>query len=92
MSGAAEGETLGARLRAKGVGLGAGTTPTRTRKVATDKPHYNAWERGIARDDRGMPYLDSNVQPIGVKQFSEDWRHRFAERDKREAEKRLTSD
>lgn len=85
-----EGQTYGAMLREKGVGLGAGTTPTRRRRVAKDKPHYNAWERGIARDDRGMPYLDEQLNPLGVKRFAEDYRHKFAERDARIADERLT--
>jgi hypothetical protein len=31
----------------------------------------NSWERGIAKDDRGMPYLGADNKPVGVKEFAQ---------------------
>lgn len=46
----------------------------------------NSWERGIATDHRGVPFLDGQGEVIGVKQYA-DGRSRF------EAERRrLASD
>lgn len=54
-------------------------TPTRTRRTATDaKPLGNAWERGIATDDRGLPICGPNG-PLGVKELADD-RHRIEKR------------
>lgn len=87
-----EPKTYGQILREKGVTLGAGTTPTRSRKVSGSKPHYNGWERGIARDSRGMPYLDERGRQIGNKKFAETYRSKFAERDAQRAAERLTAE
>ena len=85
-------QTLGARLRAKGIQLGEGSTPTRSRKVDHNKPHYNAWERGHATDDRGMPYLDGDLNPIGLKRFrDEGFAAKAAELKARNADARVTS-
>lgn len=42
-------------------------TPSRTPPRTPD----NAWERGIARDHRGMPYLNEKGSEIGVKEFAQ---------------------
>lgn len=41
----------------------------------------NSWERGIAKDERGLPLLDGNLQPIPVKRYAER-RHEFDARRK----------
>lgn len=53
------------------VQLPPSATPSRKRKEPTDvdKSNANAWERGIVKDDRGMPYLESNLEPIGLKEW-----------------------
>lgn len=33
--------------------------------------NHNSFERGIARDEHGLPYLDERLQPVGVKEFAE---------------------
>jgi len=38
----------------------------------------NAWERGVATDHRGLPYLDMSGQPIPIKKFAEK-RHVYEE-------------
>lgn len=35
------------------------------------KAPENSWEKGIARDDRGMPILKSDGSRMGVKEFGE---------------------
>lgn len=45
-----------------------------SRKQPFRDPHdvnRNSWERGIARDDRGMPFLDEGGQPVSVKEFAQ---------------------
>lgn len=39
----------------------------------------NSWERGIAKDERGLPLLDGNLQPIPVKRYAEK-RHEYEAR------------
>lgn len=47
-------------------------TPTRTPQHGSDeKPLSNAWERGLATDERGLPINDAKG-PIGVKQLADD--------------------
>ena len=32
----------------------------------------NSWEKGVARDERGMPFLGGKgMQPIGVKEYAQ---------------------
>lgn len=62
-----------------GLNISPKATPNRTQgKPSKPREPNNAWERGIATDHRGMPYLDSNLNPIGVKAFSET-RHKYRE-------------
>lgn len=62
-------------MRIGSVGIAGSATPSRRPvsggKRPKDKPIYNNWEKGIAKDDRGMPYLDKQGVEVGVKQFSE---------------------
>lgn len=41
-------------------------------------PDSNAWERGIVRDDRGMPLLDKDGLHVGLKEYATD-RHKYEE-------------
>lgn len=53
------------------VGLDPSAVPTRRNTVApTVSAGANSWERGIVRDERGMPLLDKDGV-IGVKQYAE---------------------
>lgn len=56
--------------------------PTKRRSSAPPKPGSNSWERGIATDHRGVPYLDGNGSMIGVKQFAQN-RSRYEEQIRR---------
>lgn len=61
-------------------------TPTRTRRVMSDssdaaKRNSNAWERGIAVDRRGMPFLDEHLEPVSIKEFTEN-RYRWDHKDR----------
>lgn len=44
-------------------------TPNKQLKVGTQKDPTNNWERGIATDHRGVPYLKGDGSMIGVKEF-----------------------
>jgi hypothetical protein len=44
-------------------------TPTRRNTIPPRTPQ-NSWERGVATDNRGMPLLDSNMEPIGLKELA----------------------
>lgn len=50
-------------------------TPNRERKLGTQRdPHdknLNSWERGIAKDEYGLPFLNANLTPVGVKEFAQ---------------------
>lgn len=65
-----------------GLNISPKATPNRTPQKPS-KPHEpnNAWERGVATDHRGMPYLNSDLSPMGVKRFSE-LRSKFEDRQK----------
>lgn len=52
---------------------------TRNTNPSTAFTPKNSWEAGIATDHRGVPYLDQNLQPIGVKQFAQN-RHKYESR------------
>lgn len=49
--------------------------PNRERKVAPWREPKNSWERGIAKDERGMPLLKANGSPIPIKEYGEKRRH-----------------
>ena len=57
-------------------------TPSK-RSATPPRVHENSWESGIARDERGMPFLGEGGQPIGVKEYGkrhaeiEAWRRRL---------------
>lgn len=53
------------------VGLAADAVPTRTPGQAAPARPSNSWERGVVKDERGVPYLGSDLKPIGVKQYAD---------------------
>lgn len=62
-----------------GLNISPKATPNRTpQKPSKPREPNNAWERGIATDSRGMPYLNSDLSPIGVKELSHS-RHKYRE-------------
>ncbi len=56
-------------------------TPTRRSPKADPGPKLigNSWENGIAKDERGMPYLDETGKTIGVKAWGETHRRKFTD-------------
>lgn len=74
---------LGCRLRAKGIALGAGATPTRTRRSGGEKPIYNRWENGVVGEHRPdgsfMPYLSRTGGVMRTKEMAEH-RHEYETR------------
>jgi hypothetical protein len=60
-------------------------TPSATPTSRTGKPdpgpklYGNSWEKGVATDARGMPYLDEKGSEIPVKKFGETYRRKFEE-------------
>lgn len=56
--------------RVQTVTVSPAATPSRRNKVApkTDDTSNN-WERGYVYDRPGMPYLDSNLEPVGTKEW-----------------------
>ena len=45
--------------------------PSRLNKKAEPRRPDPAWERGIPKDSRGMPFLRTDGTPMGVKEFGE---------------------
>jgi hypothetical protein len=44
--------------------------PTRRNTIAPRTPNPS-WERGVPTDERGMPFLGHDLEPIGIKQYTE---------------------
>lgn len=77
-------DTYGCQLRRKGIQVPASATPTRTpRRPFRPGPRYMSWEAGRAgehrRDGSFMPHLGADLQPMGIKEYSEN-RHRYEDR------------
>jgi len=54
-------------------------TPNRRRNNQPVKKSGNSWEKGIVKDERGMPYLNpGTVEPMPIKTFVEN-RHKIEE-------------
>lgn len=45
-------------------------TPNRRNKIPP-RPPQNNWEKGIAKDHRGMPLLDGNGDTIGLQELAD---------------------
>lgn len=54
-------------------------TPSKPRRIGKPREAKNSWEKGIVRDDRGMPLLKGVGEPIGVKEYAEN-RHKIEAR------------
>src|SRR5690242_6913953 len=73
---------LACKLRGE-IYLSRKATPTKSPSAAEPHRPDPAWERGIATDERGMPFLGKGGAPIGVKEYGErrheidDWRRRL---------------
>lgn len=75
-----EGQTYGEYLRSKQISYPRKATPTRTPSLAKAAgPRHNSWEAGIPTDERGMPYLDERLMPIGNKKFAQTYRRKHEE-------------
>jgi hypothetical protein len=62
-----------------GLNISPAATPTRrNNNPPTTFAAKNSWERGVAKDDRGMPYLDKNLEPMPIKAFGEKGRRQVA--------------
>jgi hypothetical protein len=59
--------------------------PTRTRVGHASASTNNSWERGIAKDDRGLPVLNAQGDAIGLKEAGEK-RHLIEETRRRRAQ------
>lgn len=67
---------------APGIQISPKATPSK-RSLSPPKKPDNSWERGIATDERGMPFLGKGGAPIGVKEYGQrrseidGWRNRL---------------
>lgn len=66
-----------AEWRARGLQVSPAATPNRRNQIPPRTPN-NSWERGIAKDARGMPLLDADYRPLGIKKYGEN-RHQIEE-------------
>lgn len=58
----------------RSIQISPAATPNRTqarRAAHPPRTPNNSWEKGIATDERGMPLLGKDAEPIGVKQYAE---------------------
>lgn len=65
----------GCELQAKNLTFSSAATPTRGRRQPFRPIQQPSWEAGVAGERRVdgafMPYLDSNLEPIGVKEMAD---------------------
>jgi len=68
-------ECYGCKLKAKNLTLSSVATPTRARRQPFRPMKQPSWEAGVAGESRPdgsfMPYLDSSLQPVGVKEMAD---------------------
>lgn len=83
-------EGLCFKHKIKTVSLSPAATPTRKNNVPPAQPNP-AWEKGIYRDDRGMPLLNENGSYVGVKNAHK-YRKSQHESWQKTAHQRLTED
>lgn len=63
----------------KSIQFSPAATPSRRNSIPPKvNKDSNSWERGIVRDDRGMPLLDENLQPVGMKEYVNN-KHKYEE-------------
>jgi hypothetical protein len=53
--------------RVKSITFSPYATPSRLNPHNAPKQPDPVWERGVPTDKRGMPFLDKNLNPMGVK-------------------------
>lgn len=74
----------GCELQAKNLTLSSAATPTRGRHQPFRPITQPSWEAGVAGEHRVdgafMPYLDRNLEPIGVKEMADNRRQLEAAR------------
>lgn len=65
-------------VRLHSLQLSPAATPSKERKRSkpSDSRVMNSWEKGVARDHRGLPYRDGDGNMIPIKTFSEN-RHKY---------------
>lgn len=62
-------ECLSCRLQGT-IQIHRNATPTKTKSKTPPRTPNNSWEKGIARDDRGMPLMRDG-KPVSIKQYAE---------------------
>ena len=72
-------EHYACRMRAKSVVIAPSATPSRHNRKSPQRARYNAWERGVAGEQRAggtrMPYIGTDGQPIRLKKYHEKQKH-----------------
>lgn len=59
------------KCKIKTIQVSPSATPSRTWRPQKGPKESNSWEKGIPRDDRGMPIIKSDGSQMGQKEFSE---------------------
>jgi hypothetical protein len=60
-----------ATCKLRSVQIDPRATPNTRNDIAPEGTNgRNAWERGVVRDSRGMPYIDMDGTPISTKRFA----------------------
>lgn len=71
-------ECYGCQLKAKNLSLSPAAVPTRNRRQPFRPMVQPSWEAGTTGETRAgggfMPYLDKNLNPIGVKEMADNRR------------------
>jgi len=74
-------DCYGCRLKSLAIGLPKDFS-SRTRSKAPPRTPRNSWEKGIARDERGMPIIRPDLSEVSVKQYAQE-RHSIEENRRR---------
>ena len=71
------------RCKIRSIQISPKATPNRRRANQPTKKDGNSWEKGTAKDERGMPYLSpGTLEPMPIKTFVEN-RHKIEENKRR---------
>jgi len=70
-------DCYGCKVRGLVIGLPK-DLPSRTYSKTPPRTPQNNWEKGVARDERGMPIIRPDLSEVGVKAFAEE-RHTIEE-------------
>lgn len=72
-------ECLCFKCKIKTIQVSPSATPSRTRRPQSEKKDGNSWEKGVVKDERGMPYLNpGTLEPMPIKTYVEN-RHKIEE-------------